>query len=180
MRSFRPCKVEPWAIDRVTGEIRRVVIHREYLNARQERFVLEYLKDGNGTQAAIRAGYAISSAAVHAHRLLKHEIVLEKIRDNEKHVQQSHEALVDKTLREFASIAFCDPGPLFDRKWNLLPPGKIPMAARRALDCVNIRESGKGSRRVRVVQIKMADKNVALTALAHCLGLYPKPPRAGR
>ena len=27
------------------------------LNARQELFCLEYIKDGNATQAAIRAGY---------------------------------------------------------------------------------------------------------------------------
>jgi len=58
-----PAKVEPWAIS-PSGKVTRVVIHRANLNPRQERFVLECLKDGNGTRAAIRAGYAASSAAV--------------------------------------------------------------------------------------------------------------------
>lgn len=32
------------------------------LNARQERFCLEYVIDGNATQAAIRAGYSVRTA----------------------------------------------------------------------------------------------------------------------
>ena len=54
---FDSVKVEPWAIS-PNGKVVRVVIHRANLNPRQERFVLEYLKDGNGTRAAIRAGYS--------------------------------------------------------------------------------------------------------------------------
>lgn len=40
------------------------------LTPRQARFVAEYLKDLNGTQAAIRAGYARGSADVQGARLL--------------------------------------------------------------------------------------------------------------
>lgn len=40
------------------------------LSARQARFVEEYLVDGNGAQAAIRAGYSPGSAKVAACRLL--------------------------------------------------------------------------------------------------------------
>ena len=35
----------------------------EALNPRQDRFVDEYLLDGNGTQAAIKAGYSPKTAA---------------------------------------------------------------------------------------------------------------------
>lgn len=38
---------------------------------RQRRFVEEYLKDRNGTQAAIRAGYGRAGASVQAVRLLR-------------------------------------------------------------------------------------------------------------
>lgn len=41
------------------------------LTPKQQRFVLEYLKDQNGKQAAIRAGYAPGSAEVQACRLLR-------------------------------------------------------------------------------------------------------------
>lgn len=40
------------------------------LNTQQKRFCLEYLKDLNGTKAAIRAGYSEKSATVQASRLL--------------------------------------------------------------------------------------------------------------
>jgi len=43
--------------------------------ARSLRFVQEYLKDFNGTQAAIRAGYSPKSAHVQANRLLKSDKV---------------------------------------------------------------------------------------------------------
>lgn len=41
------------------------------LTPRQARFVVEYLKDQNATQAAIRAGYAKGSAEVQGCRLLR-------------------------------------------------------------------------------------------------------------
>ena len=40
------------------------------MTPRQARFVDEYLIDGNGTQAATRAGYGAAGARVAAHRLL--------------------------------------------------------------------------------------------------------------
>jgi phage terminase small subunit len=42
------------------------------LNERQRRFVEEYLKDPNGTQAAIRAGYSSKTARQAGARLLAH------------------------------------------------------------------------------------------------------------
>ena len=41
------------------------------MNERQRRFVAEFLTSGNGTQAAIRAGYSAKGAAVQATRLLR-------------------------------------------------------------------------------------------------------------
>lgn len=42
------------------------------LNAKQQQFVVEYIKDLNATQAAIRAGYSERTAYSHGQRLLKH------------------------------------------------------------------------------------------------------------
>ena len=39
---------------------------RHELSLKQRRFIAEYLKDGNGTQAAIRAGYAPKNARITA------------------------------------------------------------------------------------------------------------------
>ncbi len=40
------------------------------LSLKQARFVDEYLVDGNGTRAAVAAGYGVAGAAVAAHRVL--------------------------------------------------------------------------------------------------------------
>ena len=125
--------------------------HRTKLNPRQERFVVEYLKDRNGTQAAIRAGYAASSAAVHAHRLLKKDTVLDKLHALRNSALQRIGVTAEKTLRELGAIAFFDPRHLFDDKGNMLPLHKMPKDARSALSGFNIRESVEGGHRVRTL-----------------------------
>lgn len=50
------------------------------LSAKQERFVAEYAIDYNATQAAIRAGYSPSRAAVTACELMKKPEVIEAVK----------------------------------------------------------------------------------------------------
>lgn len=51
------------------------------LSEKQKRFCEEYLVDLNGTQAAIRAGYAKGSAVVQASRLLTNDNVASYVRE---------------------------------------------------------------------------------------------------
>ena len=50
------------------------------LTFRQESFIREYLKDRNGTQAAIRAGYAPTAANQASQNNLRNPVVISKIR----------------------------------------------------------------------------------------------------
>lgn len=50
------------------------------LNARQERFVAEYIKDFNGARAARSAGYSDHTAAAIAHELMKQQKIRDAIR----------------------------------------------------------------------------------------------------
>lgn len=50
------------------------------LNEREVKFVLEYVVDYNGTQAAIRAGIPVAGAAVTAHRMLRNAKIARAIR----------------------------------------------------------------------------------------------------
>jgi Terminase small subunit len=151
------------------------------LNGRQERFVLEYLKRGNGTKAAIAAGYAHSSAAVHAHRLLKNERVLEKIRASKRRVLRRAEITDAKTLKAIAEVAYFDPGCLFDQNGDLLPLNEMPKDALRAIDFLEVGESVRGGRRVRTLKmVKFADKLPALELLANYLGMFPAPRKRSR
>lgn len=54
------------------------------LTTRQARFVEEYLVDGNGTQAAIRAGYSASGAYTEASRLLRNAEVARAIKTRQE------------------------------------------------------------------------------------------------
>lgn len=54
------------------------------LTTRQARFVDEYLVDGNGTQAAIRAGYSASGAYTEASRLLRNAEVARAIKTRQE------------------------------------------------------------------------------------------------
>ena len=67
------------------------------LNAKQERFVTEYMLDTNGTQAAIRAGYAANSAAVTASRLLRNANVGQAVA--ERTLAVAEKAAVLRTTR---------------------------------------------------------------------------------
>ena len=63
---------------------------KDGLNDRQKRFVLEYLRNGgNGTEAAIAAGYSAKSAAVQASRLLNDDKVLAYKRMQARQVYKS-------------------------------------------------------------------------------------------
>lgn len=50
------------------------------MTKRQEMFCQEYVISGNSTQAAIKAGYSVSSAYSQGQRLLKNDEVQDKIR----------------------------------------------------------------------------------------------------
>jgi len=54
------------------------------LTERQARFVQEYLVDGNGTQAAIRAGYGAAGARVAAHRAITNVAVQEALQARQR------------------------------------------------------------------------------------------------
>jgi phage terminase small subunit len=110
------------------------------LNVRQARFVLEYLKDGNGTQAAIRAGYVEHSAYVHASYLLKLPKVRDKISVARDEMDRELNLSVERVLREYARIAFLDPADLFDAAGQLLPLKEMPADARRALSGIEVEE----------------------------------------
>ncbi|MGY5941553.1 terminase small subunit [Stenotrophomonas forensis] len=70
------------------------------LSPKQQRFVLEYLMDQNGTQAAIRAGYSESTARQQGSRLLTDPRVLAAVRAGQQKVAKKAEVTVDSLMAE--------------------------------------------------------------------------------
>lgn len=134
------------------------------LTNKQRCFVEEYLVDLNGTQAAIRAGYAKSGAAVEAHRQLR----------NAKIAAAINEALAERTgitrmriVDELAAVAFTHIGELLT--WDELGIVKLKAIedmserARRAIQAFKFK-NGK------IEGISMQAKLAALDKLGKLIG----------
>lgn len=146
------------------------------LNEQQRRFVVEYLVDLNGKQAAIRAGYSPKSAEVTASKLLTHPKVAEEIRKAAERREQRTGITADVVLSEFLRIARVDISGAFDENGDLKPIHEIPEDVRRAISGVEVEAlfEGRGEEREQtgyLKKVKFWDKNRALEALAKHLGL---------
>jgi phage terminase small subunit len=141
------------------------------LSARQQRFAVEYVQDGNATDAAVRAGYSANGAAVQGCRLLRNAKVSAAI---EVAARARLDAIAeegitgDRILREFARICRSDWRRLVDDQGNLLPIRDWPDDVASAIASVEITEGKAG---VTVTKIKLWDKIAALTNMAKHFGL---------
>lgn len=75
------------------------------LTAKQETFLAEYLKDRNGTQAALRAGYSPKVAHQVATNNLKHPVIASKIRELSARARESAAVTPEFVLRELRNVA---------------------------------------------------------------------------
>ena len=70
------------------------------LSPKQARFVAEYLKDQNATQAAIRAGYSKGTAKQQGSRLLTNADVKRAVNSGQKRVARKAEITVESLAAE--------------------------------------------------------------------------------
>lgn len=89
------------------------------ITERQKSFCMQYLIDGNGTQAAIRAGYSPGSAKVTASRMLTKANVRAYLSELQAGVVARFEADADTVLERLWGIATADVNELVAwRVWN--------------------------------------------------------------
>lgn len=86
------------------------------LTDKQQRFVAEYLVDLNATQAAIRAGYSVNTAAAIGHENLKKPEIQLAILNARKAQQERTSITADGALREVWNIATADARDLVELK----------------------------------------------------------------
>ena len=75
------------------------------MNAKQRAFTIEYMKDKNATQAAIRAGYSERTAYSQAHELLKKLEIKEAIAQLEEEARLKAGITVDTIVSRLNKIA---------------------------------------------------------------------------
>lgn len=75
------------------------------LNAKQRAFTVEYMKDKNATQAAIRAGYSEKTAYSMGCRLLKNAKITEAVEELQKAAAARAGITVEKIADNLQAIA---------------------------------------------------------------------------
>jgi phage terminase small subunit len=83
-------------------------------SAKQRAFVAEYLKDLNGTQAAIRAGYSPDSARFIASELLAKPEIAAEVEAAMKARAERNALDADAVIQRFNDIANADPSELME------------------------------------------------------------------
>lgn len=161
---------------------------------KQKRFAFEYVRDFNGTKAAIRAGYAESGADTQASRLLDIAEIQELIEEHKETIALVAQLSPAWVLKQWMQIASADPNDLVSVKvvpcpdcW--LPEMGLDMPNPQCLDCKGLgqqmlqladtRKLTGASRRLFAnakttkfgIEIEMRDQDGALKSLASYLGM---------
>ena len=102
-------------------------------------FVIEYIKDLNGTQAAIRAGYSHRGASVTASRLLANAKIQEQIQKAFDKRMENCEIDADYVLRRLVEIDQMDIRDIFDDNLEqLLPLDQWPQVWRQTVNGIDV------------------------------------------
>jgi phage terminase small subunit len=158
------------------------------INRQQEVFVQEYLKDLNGTQAAIRAGYSAATARQIGSRLLRDPRIAAAVDDARKvhlaKLQADSGISLERTLKEIARLAFFDPRKLFDADGKPIPINLLDDDTAAAIAGLKVATKGNAEMGFgEVTEYKVSEKKGALDMLMKNLGGYEadkdKPPPDG-
>jgi phage terminase small subunit len=142
---------------------------RKGLTLLQERFVFEYLIDGNATQAAIRAGLPAKNPVNAGSAMLHHREVAQTIERERAAAAARLNISADRVKDEMARIAFADIGMVAD--WGA---GGVTLKEKAELsphDRAAVAELSSEKAGAQRTYVKMHSKQRALDSLAKLLGL---------
>jgi phage terminase small subunit len=148
------------------------------LTRKQQIFIAEYLKDSNGTRAALAAGYSKNGAESTASTLLRNPKVSEVLSKKTASILEKLGLSAEKVLKELMKLAFLDARKFYndDGSLKLIPELDDDTAA--ALAGMEIEEAyehfGKGQAKATgiIKKIKFADKGQNLERLGRHLKLF--------
>jgi phage terminase small subunit len=143
------------------------------LNARQELFVQEYLKDYNATQAAIRAGYSKDAAGPIGCRLLKDANISLRVESAKEEKINRVKIEQDDVLRELLIVMKSDVDDFrVDENNRLVPREGISPQSTKAISGVrHKRTRGKDGFESEEIEYKLWDKTRAIEMGMKHLGL---------
>lgn len=150
------------------------------LNAKQARFVTEYLSDLNATQAAIRAGYSEKTANTIGPRLLVNVGIAQAIAQGKAKQLQTAELSAARVLEELRRLAFSNVQDLFDGDGNLRPIQSLTPDQAACIASLEVikKNAEAGDGKVDVIhKLKVWDKTRTLEMLAKHFALLTEVVR---
>jgi phage terminase small subunit len=144
------------------------------LSPKRQKFCEEYLIDFNGTQAAIRAGYAPRTAQEQSARLLSNAIVSNHVSELRKAQADSAAITVQRVIQELSRIATFDIRKLYNADGSLKNVHDLDDDTAAALIGIDASEivSPDGELTGYLKKVKMADKNKAIEMLMRYFGAF--------
>ena len=142
------------------------------LTPKQERFVEEYIKDLNATQAAVRAGYSEKTAGVQGSVLLKNPNVSAEVKKRLDDIKSDNIADATEVLEYFTRVM------RREEKERVVVTLKEEVSDWELGDDGKYRKNTIKRERVEVVEIeaKLSDANTAAIQLAKRYGLINGDP----
>jgi phage terminase small subunit len=150
-------------------------------NPRQSAFCREYIKDYNGAQAAIRAGYSKHTAAVTASTLLTRANIQQELQSLESRIENKVFISKEKILRELAMIGFSNIADHVDVDdsgcTQAVSVVNLPIGASRAVKKLKerrvIKSTSSGDEVLEsTLEYELHDKQSALVSMGKELGMF--------
>jgi len=164
-------KAYPWLVPNMPGNKGNSGKNRKYsYTRRQLNFCKEYLIDMNGTQAAIRAGYARGGAATQASLLLKQEKIQARISQLNKERMKRLNINADSVIKEIALIAFSNIGNVAswtESNVTFKPSSRLTSEQTAGIQSIEEKIGKYGN----ALKVKMYDKPNALVMLCRYLNI---------
>lgn len=145
---------------------------------RRARFIEEYAKDLNATQAAVRAGYSVSAAHVTGSRLLSDAKVRAQIDVLLAKATAVNEITIERTVREISRLAYSDVRKLYREDGTLKAMHELDDDAAASIAGVESEEEhekgedGEPGTVTTIRKVKRWDKNKALDMCMSLLGMH--------
>jgi phage terminase small subunit len=141
------------------------------LNLKQKKFVAEYTKTGNATQAAIKAGYSKKSARMIGPENLQKPYIAAEIDKTVTRITEKAELKAADVLAEIRKLAFVNLSHAYNTDGSLMLPHEMPEDVQAALSSLESDEIfvGHGINKKKIgatKKIKLSDKVRSLEMLA--------------
>lgn len=143
-------------------------------------FAHEYITNGgNGSQAAIKAGWSAKTAGQAANRALKNAYVQDALKQHRQRLADElstkHGLTVDHILGELRRLALSDVRKLFNSDGSMKPLHELDDDTAAMVAAVDVQEmKADGEVYGLVKKVKLWDKNSALDKAMKHLGLFER------